>query len=80
MYTCLCGCAGLIEIREFMARFVDQVPDVDDLEAAFADPTKAQQHMQVGLAYIQGFGHDCAVCHVQPSSICMSVMPVCPSN
>lgn len=39
--------SGLIEIREFMARFVDQVPNLDDLEAAFADPTHSQQHMQL---------------------------------
>ncbi len=44
--------AGLIEIREFMARFVDQVPNLDDLEAAFADPTHSQQHMQVNLSFI----------------------------
>ena len=44
-----CPAAGLIEIREFMARFVDQVPKLDDLEAAFADPTHSQQHMQVNL-------------------------------
>ena len=42
--------AGLIEIREFMARYVDQVPNLDDLEAAFADPTHSQQHMQVKLS------------------------------
>ena len=42
------GCtAGLIEVREFLARFVDQTPDLADLEAAFADPTKGQHHMQV---------------------------------
>lgn len=39
--------AGLMEVREFMARFVDQVPDLDDLEAAVADPAQNQQHMQV---------------------------------
>ncbi|KAL0039732.1 hypothetical protein WJX77_006357 [Trebouxia sp. C0004] len=39
--------SGVIEIREFMARFVDQVPHLDDLEAAFADPTHSQQHMQL---------------------------------
>lgn len=33
-----------------MARFVDQVPNLDDLEAAFADPTHSQQHMQVTLS------------------------------
>ena len=43
--------AGLIEIREFMVRFVDQAPGLDDLEAAFADPTKAQQHMEVLQAF-----------------------------
>ena len=42
-----CPAAGLIEIREFMARFVDQVPNLEDLEAAFADPTHSQHHMQV---------------------------------
>lgn len=42
------GCAaGLIEVREFLARFVDQSPDLADLEAAFADPTEGQHHMQV---------------------------------
>ena len=30
-----------------MARFVDQVPDLADLEAAFADPIQEQHHMQV---------------------------------
>ncbi|KAL0021618.1 hypothetical protein WJX79_009112 [Trebouxia sp. C0005] len=39
--------SGLIEVRECMARFVDQVPNLDDLEAAFADPTHSQQHMQL---------------------------------
>ena len=42
------GCtAGLIEVREFLARFVDQTPNLADLEAAFADPTAGQHHMQV---------------------------------
>lgn len=43
----VCWLAGLIEVREFMARFVDQVPDLADLEAAFADPIQGQHHMQV---------------------------------
>lgn len=47
------GCtAGLIEVREFLARFVDQTPDLADLEAAFADPTQGQ-HMQVCVTVLQ---------------------------
>lgn len=44
------GCvAGLLEVREFLARFVDQAPNLADLEAAFADPTREQHHMQVHI-------------------------------
>ena len=45
--------AGLIEVREFMARFVDQeeLPSLEALEAAFADPGQAQQHMQVRCTF-----------------------------
>ena len=39
--------AGLIEVREFLARFVDQTPNLADLEAAFADPCERPHHMQV---------------------------------
>ena len=44
--------AGLIEVREFLARFVEQeeLPALADLEAAFHDPTQGQHHMQVRAA------------------------------
>ena len=47
--------AGLIEVREFLARFVDQeeLPALAELEAAFHDPTQAQYHMQVTAAHSQ---------------------------
>lgn len=42
------GFAGLIEIREFMARFVEDVPALAEMEAAFVDPAQSQHHMEVG--------------------------------
>lgn len=42
----LCS-AGLIEVREFMARFVEDVPPLDDMEAAFVDPTQSDSCMEV---------------------------------
>ena len=31
-----------------MARFVEDVPALDDMEAAFVDPAQSQHHMEVG--------------------------------